>query len=285
MNCILDSVGKSLCLPFYSRPIFVVGSGRSGTSVLLQALGQHPSIVAAPGEAPLLTYLSACVRPFEFGSEKEFFLTSTQSPTNYLYEGLRKLSLEGCFGPYFGLSRIAKARFGKNAKWRPTHWAAKTFPAEQGYESLRVLFPDARFVFIVRNGIEVVHSMTKFHGFSDRQFEEQCRAWVKSYESFRYLIGKSDAIFVRHENFVSDGAQVIRQLLRFLKLAENAKPIDFINGTVVHPLNEKTKQGTDAKQQLANRANAYEQWSDEQRSSFHRICGTTMQELGYPVPF
>lgn len=285
MNCFLDSVGKALCRPFYKRPIFIVGSGRSGTSVLLQALGQHPAIVSAPGEAPLLTYLSACARPFEFGTGKEFFLASIQSSTTYLYEGLRKLSIESCFGPYYGLARIARARLHKGVKSWPTYWAAKTFPSEQGYDSLRILFPDVRFIFIVRNGIEVVHSMTKFHGFSDRQFEEQCRAWVMSFESFKYLISKPEAIFVRHENLVSDGAEVSRQLFRFLQVEQSTKPIDFLNGTVVHPLNEKTKQNTDAREQLANRAKAYEQWSDEQRSSFLGICGTTMQELGYPIPF
>lgn len=45
---------RTLNWRYYHRPVFVIGTGRSGTTVLLEALGAHPNLLAAWGEAPLI---------------------------------------------------------------------------------------------------------------------------------------------------------------------------------------------------------------------------------------
>ena len=50
---------------FVERPIFVIGTGRSGTSILLQAMGAHPLIFAARGEAPLISFTGDFMASFE----------------------------------------------------------------------------------------------------------------------------------------------------------------------------------------------------------------------------
>jgi len=41
----LDWLGKIACARFINRPIFIIGGSRSGTIVLLKAMGRHARIL------------------------------------------------------------------------------------------------------------------------------------------------------------------------------------------------------------------------------------------------
>lgn len=68
---ITDSIGRMLARQVEDRPIFVVGGSRSGTSVLLHALGKHRRIYSFNGEDPFLTDIGGMVYNLEFADERE----------------------------------------------------------------------------------------------------------------------------------------------------------------------------------------------------------------------
>lgn len=98
------SLGKLLSTNFISRPIFIVGDGRSGTSVLLQALGQHSEILSIPGESPLITSIGGTVALFEYDSEHtmKYYEKSLPYSKEIFYEELRRLCFELVAGKYYG---------------------------------------------------------------------------------------------------------------------------------------------------------------------------------------
>ena len=76
-----------------------------------------------------------------------------------------------------------------------------------------------------------------------------------------------------------------RQLFRFLEIPDHPGAADYAKTTLVHPLDKSTRTDTDAREILAGREAAHARWTDEQKSLFKEICGSSMVELGYRVPF
>lgn len=278
--------GRILSSRLHRHPVFIVGDGRSGTSVLLQALGRHPRILDAPGEAPLLTSMGGMVALFEFGGDtsSRYFNQSLSVPKAYLYDKLRKLSFEIAFGAHYGIKFLAK-QFMRTPLgfFKKTCWAAKTFPPEVVARGLAVLYPDMKILYIIRNGIDVVHSKTKFHGFKDNHFDEHCRQWKYQVDKYTYVSSYAQALKVRHEDLVSNPNDLFSKIFLFLGFANNDGPIDFVKSTLVHPLDKSTEKGIDAVKIIADREDPSERWTMEQKEIFKSICGKCMVDNGYSI--
>jgi hypothetical protein len=285
LAAIFSRVGKAVSAKYISNPIFVVGPSRSGTSVLLQALGKHPKILSSPGEAPFLTSIGGAVASFELNHNKRYYEQSLICTKSHLYEQLKKLAIETTNGEHYGLKNYVNTCLSRRQLVRATHWSAKTFPTQRGADALKLLFPGASFVYIVRNGLEVVQSMTKHGGFRGNAFYENCRTWGQSIETFGYLVDYDTAYTVRHEDLIEAPDILFERLFEFLDLLPNPHPAAFVKNTVVHPLDRQTEQKTSAKHEFRERPPPYATWTAEQRKTFVENCGAAMEKLGYEIPF
>ena len=161
-------LGKLLTRQFFYRPIFVVGDGRSGTSVLLQALGKHPLILSTPGEAPLITSVADIVHLLEYAQKptRQYYAKSLRFTKSYLYDNLRRMCFEIAMGEAYGFKLcMTYPNCHFTSLVRKRYWCAKTFPPENIMKGLLKLYPSAKLIYILRNGIEVVQSKMRFHGF------------------------------------------------------------------------------------------------------------------------
>ena len=284
MNTVLSAIGYILSKRFYKAPIFIVGSGRSGTSILLQSLDQHPEIISAPGESPFITSMGGSAHLFETNDTADYFRGSLKVELTYLYDQLRCMGFEISFGEYYG-ARFFVKRFLASNLFKTTHWCAKTFPPETVCDGLLTLYPEAKFIYAIRNGIEVVHSMTKFHGFKERDFSDQCLAWSNSVFMYEHLVGKPYAFQVRHEQLVDDPDSLYQALYQFLGVKESSLPINYIKHKWVHPLDQEDKTQVDVKQAIQSRQPSYAGWNEEQKAIFKDICETAMIKARYKMPF
>lgn len=281
----LDLLGRALSATFFPNPILVVGTGRSGTSVLLQALGRHPAIFDMPGEAPYLTSVGSSAYLFEGHADHRYYLESLKPTKAYFYDQLRRLAFEVSGGPHFALKLLVKrllerGRSPLGRRW----WCAKTFPERESTEGLLALYPRLKVIYIVRNGCDVVQSMAKFKGFSDEDFETHCRRWTEGVEKYRYLLTLPQALVVTHESLLGEPEAFFTRVLDFLGLPQHPGPAHYAKTTVVHPLDMATKHAADPKAELAARQPAAATWTSQQKALFERLCGTGMRELGYEVP-
>lgn len=278
----LNTVGRLLSAAFFEHPIFVVGTGRSGTSVLLQALGHHPRILDMPGEAPFLTTIGNSAYLFEEHEDRKYYNDSIKLQRDYFDHQLRRLGFEVAAGSHYGARLLMKGLLGRgNSPIGRRFWAAKTFPAEEAARGFLKLYPGVKFIYIVRNGCDVVQSMTKYSGFSDRDFEEHCRRWAGGVEKYRYLTQLPEAILVRQENLLSEPEAFFEKLHTFLNLETSQAPLEFVTTTLVHPLDKKTVSGVDPLKELRGRKRAIADWTSGQRTLFSDICSKGMKELGY----
>lgn len=270
---------------FFHRPIFQVGASRSGTIVLYKALGTHPRILSMPSENPFTTYVAAGVEPFEHGEETDYFRESVKVSREYLYERLRELLFETTAGPQMGFKTLAKAA-AKGGFFRKRFWCVKCFPLEHHARALTVLYPEAKFIYIVRNGIDVVQSRTKFPAFRDQPFDHHCRFWLRAAEKFEYLTRWPSALEVRQEDLLMRPEDVFGRIARHLDIEDHPNPVEYVKTTLVHSRGDKaTHTNTDVRKSLMERPPSYETWDASQRETFKRLCSDAMTKLGYEVPF
>ncbi|GAB4178084.1 MAG: hypothetical protein OHK0026_06510 [Rhodocyclaceae bacterium] len=285
----LDTLGRLATSRFFENPVFLVGGSRSGTVAMLKAIGMHPEILSSPGEDPFVTDVGGMMYDLEYASEteKQYYLRSLRIPMDYIHRHLKRLCFESAFGPHFGLKSMVKSVLHREANpLAKRHWCTKTFPSEKVAKGLMRLYPRAKFIWILRNGVNVVHSRTKFPEFRDLDFSEHCRSWADLIVRFGYLLELREAVVVRQEDFADDPDGVFRRIFDLIGVPYHEASTNFSRTTLVHPLaDESTTRGVDVRKTLKERPPVHAEWSSEQRETFTRICAHAMQLAGYEMPF
>jgi hypothetical protein len=285
---LLNALGKFVSRRFVNNPIFVVGGSRSGTSVLRKALGQHPLILSTPSESPFFTDLGGIAYDLTQASEREllYYADSLHISRDYLFETFRRLGLESSLGPYYGLYYLLK--IGVREKRNITnkrHFCVKCTPGQRVVQGLHALYPSARFIWIVRSGVSVVYSRTKYPDFKDLEFSEHCHHWANSIHRFAYLSHIPEAIMVRHEELVEDPDREFSRIFRFVDVPYHSAPTEYAQHTLVHPLADETITGINVKEVLKQRPLPYEMWDEQQKAIFKEICSNSMELAGYKMPY
>ena len=274
---------------FVESPVYIVATVRSGPTALLNALKHHPALVAADRDAPSLHLLGGVAREYcPDGPRNEYFCSSNAMARERFRVALRDLAFRTVWdkaGP-LGLNPLKAGK--RDSVWSPgrrvKRWVAKAFPGEDDARGLSWLMPGTRFIYLVRNGIEVVHSMGRFPSFRDTDMKERCRIWSTRADAYRYLLTHPGAVTIRHENFLADPGHALEPLWEKLNIEPSAAPSDYASTHVVHPLgDERTSEGS-ARDAIRARVSPWEQWSEEDRKLFTEMCGETMTALGYFCP-
>lgn len=285
----LDTVGQIASRNFFDNPIFIVGGSRSGTIVLFKALGLHPEILATPSEDPFITDVGRMAYDLAHASERDvhYYERTLRVPRDYIFARLRQLALESALGPHYGLRHLLRQSVAQKT-WLPRkrYWCTKSFPGRNTALGLQALYPNARFIWILRNGLHVVHSRTLFPEFRDLDFSEHCQHWADSIRRFAYLADMPAAAVVHQEDLADDPDAQFRRIFDRLGLPYAPAPTEFALNNHVHPLaQESVTPGVDVKAVLKQRKPPHESWSDTQRATFKDLCGEAMAQAGYAMPF
>ena len=285
----LDQLGKFSSAPFIKSPIFIVGGSRSGTIVLLKAMGRHTRILSTPSEDPFITDIGGMVHSLEFCDEveKKYYQDTLRIPQGYIYDSLRRLALESALGQHYGLRQLIKlAVRNKVNPLAKRYWCTKTFPGNNVAQGLMRLYPEAKFIWILRNGVNVVYSRCRFPAFRDQSFEDHCHHWAGTIERFSYLLQMPGAVVVHQEELLDDPDRVFRRIFEEFGIDYDPKPTEYALTHHVHPLgDESTTKGVDIKKTLSERPPAYQDWTDKEKKIFKEICGQAMLLAGYEIEF
>jgi hypothetical protein len=257
-----------------SRPIFVLGPARSGTSALGEALrlganlpGFHEGFLFSTAYL-LLTALED--RWDRIGPGVEHFRRdgadsdeSRRSLVRFSFDDLRRAFLTW----FHELSTADGERV----------WVDKT-PDIYMVHALPMLiaaYPRGRVLFVRRHGVRVIDSRTRTH--PEMTFEQNCRDWARvmvDWLAVRSHVGER-AMEVEQADLVQQPDAVGETVAEFLALSsEQAKGIARVLKTR-HP-GQTVREGAPLAPGLAD-----VDWSTEQRGVFARVCGPVMQQYGY----
>ena len=254
-----------------NRPIFVVGSPRSGTSILAWCLGHHPNIFPVPESNWIGDFAVNVAVAHQIGSARgglsmlsameirdDEFFNAFGRTINELVVGHRRhleINRENSNSPSKVNLRWLEAT--SMAAGPKTRWVDGTPEYSLHICGLRKLFPQGRFVHVFRDVDEVVRSMVNFHRATGIQLianeEEAYKYWLRTVRGClkaEEAYGPQVLYRLRYSALVENPESTLRSLIDFVGEPYSAKCLEplsqRINSSNVPPDFKSDDAATDA---------------------------------------
>jgi hypothetical protein len=149
--------------PTTNKPVFVVGSPRSGTSILTWCLGQHPNIFPVPESNWMGDFAVNVALAYRIGTSRgdRTILSGMDISADDFFASFGKSINELILSHRPDLER--KRKMTSPPSEPKMRWVDGTPEYSLHIYALRQLFPEAVFIHIVRDVRDVVRSMLNFH--------------------------------------------------------------------------------------------------------------------------
>jgi protein-tyrosine sulfotransferase len=230
----------------YCNPFFIIAHPRSGTTLLRAILAQHPAVFIPPENGKI----GAMIRTFG---------TYRAQPWNIVVDAVLEVSSQGYeFGHWqIDLAALKRAAEALPEKQRTlarlfhllyytygsihfpgkTQWGDKTVTGNVTYlDKLELVFPEARYIHIVRDGRDCVSSAVKA-GMFRKDYIFAANRWRNNVRKCRLfgkkLKKKKRYVELRYEDLVSIPALVVSSVCDFLALEPTEAMLDY-QGKVEH---------------------------------------------------
>lgn len=201
---------------------FIVGSGRSGTTLLRSMFNAHPD-VAIPDESHFVVTMARARRRYEApgGFRTDLFLEDLGGHWGFRGWGLDvgEVAAELEANPPASLPEALRRVYGRYALSRgKRHYGDKTPIYVLHLAVLAGLFPEARILHVVRDGRDVALSFLD-QDFGPRSVAEAAvrwKRWVGRGRAGGGRLGPERYREVRYEDLVADPEAALRELSPFV---------------------------------------------------------------------
>lgn len=285
---------------------FVVGSPRSGTTLLRLMLDTHPEL-AIPPETGFLTlgpklkgrgdklresfFREVVSYPKPFPNWPDF-----EIPEETFRAALAEINPFTVSDGYRAFYRLYAARFGKS------RWGDKTPLYCFELKLIRRLLPEARFVHIIRDGRDAALSLRQMWFSPGWEIETQAAHWRKFVLAARRAgLGRPDYLEVRYEDLILKPRETLERVCTHVGLTYDEVMLDYHtrapirlgehkgrtrrDGTLVITREQRFRQQQHTTQPLdPARVSVWKQaMSAEERERFRLVAGDLLQAMGYEV--
>jgi hypothetical protein len=283
----------------HSPAPFIVGVGRSGTTLLRLMLDAHPQL-AIPTETHFL--LGLIPPASDSITRDEFFHVLTEAATwpnlaldaatfNTALRDVRPFSVADGVRAFF---RLYAQQFGK------VRWGDKTPPYRGNMIGLQALLPEAHFIHIIRDGRDVALSYRGLWFGPGDDIEAQARFWVgEVLAARRQAAALRHYLEIRYETLVAEPEATLQSICSYLKLPYEPQMLEYHKIAATRLAEFKRPFGppgitpTDIERFVAIHAHTQQppdpgridRWRTEmtaaERQRYREIGGTLLHELGY----
>ncbi len=279
------------------KPFFLIGSGRSGSTLFRRILTAHSQLHIPPENFALVSSIQKfkqycktmvwedlvhlILSLFEFHHEFYTFKISLRPLVHRLIEtphDRRNLA--------FILDSLYRYHAEKHGI-SMNRWGDKTplVTYEPGMlEQLLKIFPDAQFIHLVRDGCDVIASTLRYGFFTD--LTTAANRWVRVVQNARQFTEAHPqcCMVVRYEDLVCNPEKVIKAVCRFLKVEFEPQMIHSENLAnemgdvpVLHEHIEVSKPIN-----VSNIGMGRKEFTKEEKELLQAIIGKELAHFGYP---
>jgi hypothetical protein len=207
------------------RPFFIIGSGRSGNTLLRRILYAHPSLHIPPETYVLgrtiRLFQRYCRLPWrdlvflilaQFQFHEQFFTFNMEL-------GTLALKLLDIPQKDRSLAKILNAFYchhaaEQDAVWE--RWGDKTPLNVFHLDPIFMVFPQAQFIHLIRDGCDVVASYLRHNLYQDEKTAAE--RWLSAIDAATQVGNRHPDIYLelRYESFVSQPAESVKTICNFL---------------------------------------------------------------------
>lgn len=285
---------------------FIVGSPRSGTTLLRFMLDSHPQLAIPPetgffnsplkfwwrGDKLRKKFFDSIVNyPRPISSWPDF-----EIPEEVFREALSTIDPFNVSDGYRTFYRLYAERFGK------PRWGDKTPLYCFKLSSIRRLLPEARFVHIIRDGRDAALSLRKMWFSPGWDMKTQASYWQNCVRTARRDgLGRADYLEVRYEDLVLETRETLEQICAHISLSYDNSMLSYYTRTPARLSEHKGRVGPDGRSLLTQEQRIRQQqrtkeppdpscvyaWKETmpagEQQEFRQVAGDLLQELGYEV--
>jgi hypothetical protein len=263
-------------------PFFVVGSARSGTTMLRLMLNAHPE-VAVPPESRFVVDL------YTGSDEVDTSALLSRLAQHHRFEAW-ELPIEAVRGelgdaaraPYADVMRAAYRAYARlQGKSR---WGDKTPRYVEDLGLLSSMFGDARFIHLIRDGRNVALSYADVP-FGPKTIAAAADLWGRRV-SAGMRVGRTlehRYLEMRYEDLVEDAAGEIKSLCEFLELEFDPGMLDYTERARDAVLPRAATYNPNITCAPMSNVRSWEtDMAEDQVEVFEAVAGPVLSDLGYP---
>lgn len=263
-------------------PFFIVGSARSGTTMLRLMLNAHPE-VAVPPESRFVVELYkdhdvVDVEPLlgELAQHNQF--RQWELPIEAVRSELGNVQR----ATYSNVMRAAYTAYARHKG--KSRWGGKTPRYVEDIDLLSRIIEDARFIHLIRDGRNVALSYADVP-FGPKTVPRAADLWARRVTAGRRAGRrlKRRYIEIRYEDLVDDAVGEIRTLCAFLDLEFDLRMIEYTKGAGTTVLPRARVYNPNVTREPTRNVRSWEHaMPDSQIEIFEAVAGAVLSELGYP---
>jgi Sulfotransferase family len=283
---------------------FIVGVGRSGTTLLRLMLDAHPEL-AIPPETH---FLPALIELFDGGGEHDIdaLVAAVKTHAGWHDFGMDEAELQAAFGTSDNAGNAIRAFFSAYAaRHGKPRWGDKTPVYIESIARIGATLGDqARFIHLIRDGRDVAVSRgarAVKRGRKATPARVEAETWQRRIEGARVQAATvGHYLELRYEDLIADPAAVLRTACDFIELDFDPAMLDYHErasdrlselsdlpgkGGKIRPGSERV--AAHALTSEPPRADRAERWRTELSADavaeYEKVAGDLLADLGYPL--
>lgn len=266
-----------------SDPLFVVGMNGSGTSMMLNHLGQHPDLYAFPAETYILPYfLNKETAYGDLKDDRTFEKLWLDMGSSFVFRFRNKGRVPELPQDWRQAERSVAGVFdgimrGFAQSENKAHWSEKTPMHVLHIAQIADAYPEARFIHMLRDGRDCAAS-------DERRWKRHpvgtIYRWKHAVQEGRRQGGTIGERYleIRYEDVIADPENSLRAACKFAAL-EFDRAVLAVENARQHMTGQESKT-------IVRRGRTFRDYFPDRRvRQLESVAGKRLAEFGYPVLF
>lgn len=270
------------------RPVFIIGAGRSGTTLLKDLLNNSKDLKVPPESHFLLEFYKLFGHPH---SDEEAVNLLKHLTKHYRFKRYQLDVNEGEIRHFRNYADFMNYLYTKFAtKYGASRWCEKTPHYINNCEDLLALFPHAKFIHLIRDGRDVANSVIA-REWGPNNILYAANYW-KSYVTKGIAFGEKHPdryLEIKYEDLLSDPERIMKRVYAFIEVAPpddlrklNSLPEDGYIKETKNFFGKNTSYRASYDRLVAQNKN---KWADKmtkrEKEVFNTVAGDLLYRLGY----